>query len=245
MNVHLGPVHERVFGSRYNGAVPNVLLPGPSGLQGSLFGGGPLRLSLLESTVRHTDLDDDCRIDYVAGWIAGADELFLDLLEGLPWRSHRRWMVDHEVVEPRLSTSISEPSAPLRAMADALTDHYYRGYVAAWANLYRNGHDSVAWHGDRHRPGSLHDDVALISTGAPRTFRVRPRGGGPSLAWTLTAGDLLVMRGPVQQRFEHCVPKASSAGPRISVAFRCPSGREFDQVVNSGPSGPRRLDHRL
>ena len=234
-----------MFESQYNRSVSIGLLSHSSGLQGSLFGGGPLRLSPLKASIRHTDLDDDCRIDHVAGWVAGADDLFLQLLEALPWRSHRRWMVDHEVLEPRLSTSISKPSAPLRSMAGALTAHYRRGYVAAWANLYRNGRDGVAWHGDRHRPGSLHNDVALISTGGPRTFRIRPRGGGTSLAWTLTAGDLLVMRGPVQQRFEHCVPKMSSAGPRISVAFRCPRGREFDQIVHPGPSGPHRLDHRM
>lgn len=233
-----------MFDFRYDRTVSAALLSNSSGLQGGLFGSGPLRLSPLEPSVRHTYLDDDCRIDHVAGWMAGADDLFLDLLETLPWQSHRRWMVDHEVVEPRLSTSITEPSAPLRSMSDALTDHYRRGYVAAWANLYRNGADGVAWHGDRHRPDSLHDDVAIISTGGPRTFRIRPRGGGTSLAWTLAAGDLLVMRGPVQQRFEHCVPKASSAGPRISVVFRCPRGREFDQMVRSGPSGYHRLDRR-
>ena len=225
--------------------MPTAFLSDTTGLQGTLFGSGPLRLSPLEPSLCRTDLDDDCRIDYVAGWVHGADNLFLELLETLPWQSHHRWMIDHEVLEPRLSTSIGEPSAPLHSMADALTDYYRRGYVAAWANLYRNGDDGVAWHGDRHSPGSLHDDVALVSTGGPRTFRIRPRGGGTSLAWSLAAGDLIVMRGPVQQRFEHCVPKASSAGPRISVAFRCPVGREFDQTVRPGLSGPRRLDRRI
>ncbi len=228
----------------YAVGVSTALLPGSAGLQGSLFGGGPLRLRPLGSSVRETVLDDDCRIDHVAGWMDGADDLFLELLETLRWQSHRRWMIDHEVLEPRLSTGIIEPSAAMRAMARALTDHYGRGFVAAWANLYRDGTDSVAWHGDRHRPGSLHDDVALVSTGGPRTFRIRPQGGGSSLAWTLASGDLLVMRGPVQQRFEHCVPKVSSAGPRISIALRCPMGREFDQMVQPGPSGPRRMDRR-
>ena len=221
-----------------------TLLDGPAGLQGTLFGTGPVRLGPLGPTLVTTVLDDDCLIDHVAGWVSGADDLFLDLLDSLPWRSHRRWMIDHDVLEPRLSTGIDSPSAPMRAMADALDTHYDHKFVAAWANLYRNGDDSVAWHGDRHRPDSLHDDVALVSVGDPRTFRVRPRGGGPSTAWKLAAGDLLVMRGPVQQRFEHCVPKASTAGPRISIAFRCPMGREFDQRVQSGPFGLRRLDRR-
>ncbi|SVC26613.1 uncharacterized protein METZ01_LOCUS279467, partial [marine metagenome] len=223
---------------------PATLLGGP-GLQGSLFGSGPLRaapLGLLAHTIR---LDTDCRVDHAPGWLAGADDLFLHLLESLSWQSHYRWINDQEVLEPRLSTTIQKPSKALSKIAEELANHYERGYIAAWANLYRDGGDGVAWHGDRHRPGSLHGDVALVSVGARRTLRIRCRGGGSSQAWTLASGDLLVMRGPVQQRFEHCIPKSASAGPRISIVFRCPEGREFDQSIHSGPAGLRRYDYRL
>ncbi|MEC7778385.1 MAG: alpha-ketoglutarate-dependent dioxygenase AlkB, partial [Actinomycetota bacterium] len=104
--------------------------------------------------------------------------------------------------------------------------------VASWANLYRDGRDSVAWHGDRFRPGAIHETVALASFGGPRTLRIRPRGGGPSQPWNLASGDLLVMGGPTQHRFEHCIPKTAGSGGRISVAYRCPRGREFDQTVD-------------
>ncbi len=221
-----------------------TLLDGP-GLQGSLFGSGPLRATPLARLAQTIRLDTDCRVEHAPGWLAGADDLFLDLLESLSWQRHYRWINDHEVLEPRLSTTIQEPSKALGRIAAELTSHYGRGYVAAWANLYRDGRDGVSWHGDRHRPGSLHDDVALVSVGGRRTFRIRCRGGGSSRAWILASGDLLVMRGPVQQRFEHCIPKSASAGPRMSIVFRCPEGREFDQSIRSGPTGLRRYDRRL
>ena len=216
-----------------------------SGLQGNLFGSGPLQIAPLDTLPQTTWLDDDCRIDHVPGWLTGADDLFLNLLESLSWQGHQRWIKGRNVLEPRLSTTIREPSKALVDIAEELTRYYERGYVAAWANLYRDGDDGVAWHGDRHRPGSLHEDVALVSVGARRPFRIRSRGGGSSRDWTLASGDLLVMRGPAQQRFEHCIPKLTSAGPRISIVFRCPKGREFDQSVRLGPTGLRRYDHRL
>jgi alkylated DNA repair dioxygenase AlkB len=223
---------------------PVNLLDGP-GLQGSLFGSGPLRAAPLGSLVRTIQLDADSQVDHAPGWLAGADELFIDLLGSLSWESHYRWIKDQAVLEPRLSTTFQAPPETLGKIAGELTSHYGRGYIAAWANLYRDADDSVSWHGDRYRPGSLHQDVALVSVGGRRTFRIRRRGGGSSWAWSLASGDLLVMRGPVQQRFEHCVPKLASAGPRISIVFRCPEGREFDQTIRPGPTGLRRHERRL
>ena len=210
--------------------------------QATLFGNQPFSFGDPATDLSQTRLDDDCRILHQPAWVGGADNLFLELLEVLPWRAHRRWMFDHEVLEPRLSSSVGTPTLEMDAMANALEELTGRPFVASWANLYRDGADGVAWHGDRFRPGSSHDDVALVSLGGPRAFRIRPRGGGPSISWTLSSGDLLVMSAPVQQRFEHCVPKASVAHPRISLAFRCPRGREFDQAVVDG--GRRRVERR-
>ena len=199
--------------------------------QATLFGSLPFHLGDLVATAQRTHLDDDCWVDHAPGWVQGADDLYATIRDSLAWRSHRRWIVDSEVVEPRLSTNITEPSIALREIAHCLTDHYGVDLVASWANLYRDGRDSVAWHGDRFRPGAVHETVALASFGGPRTLRIRPRGGGPSRPWNLASGDLLVMGGPTQHRFEHCIPKTAGSGGRISVAYRCPRGREFDPAV--------------
>jgi alkylated DNA repair dioxygenase AlkB len=62
--------------------------------------------------------------------------------------------------------------------------------------------------------------VAIVSLGQPRRFLLRPRGGGRSIRYELGSGDLLVMGGTCQHTWEHSVPKARAAGPRLSVTFR-------------------------
>ena len=60
-----------------------------------------------------------------------------------------------------------------------------------------------------------------LSVGSPRPFRLRPRGGGPSLSWNLGHGDLFVMGGACQHNWEHTVPKVRvTTGPRLSITFR-------------------------
>jgi alkylated DNA repair dioxygenase AlkB len=78
----------------------------------------------------------------------------------------------------------------------------------------------VAWHRDRIPADIERPVVALVSLGAPRPFRLRPYGGGPSRLFRLGHGDLLVTGGQTQRRWEHAVPKQRGAAPRISVAFR-------------------------
>ena len=134
-------------------------------LQGTLFGTLPFGLVDVSERVRRTMLDDECWIDHVDGWVTGADDLYLELRRALNWRSHRRWIQDHEVLEPRLSTGITLPSPELCRMATMLDRHYGLGFIASWANLYRDGSDSVAWNGDRFRPGAGHETVALVSEG--------------------------------------------------------------------------------
>jgi alkylated DNA repair dioxygenase AlkB len=88
------------------------------------------------------------------------------------------------------------------------------------ANLYRDGADSVAWHGDRVARELPEAVVALVSLGAVRPFRLRPTGGGPSIGLLPGPGDLLVMGGSCQRTWQHSVPKTRASAPRISVQFR-------------------------
>jgi alkylated DNA repair dioxygenase AlkB len=126
------------------------------------------------------------------------------------------------VDEPRLTTAVRLGDAPplLRAMARALAATYGVPFNSCWCNYYRDGRDSVAWHADRE--GKLRRDplVAIVSLGGPRRFAVRPRGGGAQQPFTMQSGDLLVMGGAMQHRWEHAVPKCAHAAPRLSVTFR-------------------------
>ena len=174
-----------------------------------------------------TWLDDESWVDHLPRWMHGADLVFAELVARMPWRQREVVMYDRLLPEPRLTAWWSTEAGtdePLPVLADArqrLARHYGRPFDSIGFNLYRDGHDSVAWHSDRER--YLHEDpvVAIVSVGSPRPFQMRPRGGGSSTTWMLGQGDLLVMGGASQHRWEHAVPKvARAAGPRLSIMFR-------------------------
>jgi alkylated DNA repair dioxygenase AlkB len=188
-------------------------------------------LGPLGDLVRRTPLARGAWVDVRPGWVAGSDALFERLVADVPWYAERRQMYDRVVDVPRLLCFYGEDEPlpePLLARArDALSEHYAEGlgepFRTAGLCLYRDGGDSVAWHGDRIGRGRDEDTmVAIVSLGTPRRLLLRPRaGGGPTLRFTLGHGDLLVMGGSCQRTWEHCVPKTNRpVGPRISVQFR-------------------------
>jgi alkylated DNA repair dioxygenase AlkB len=184
----------------------------------------------LGSSVRRTVLRRGAWIDVAPGWLTGADVLFQRLADAVPWRGERRQMYDRVVDVPRLlcfyGADDALPDPVLDAARDALSDHYRaelgEEFVTAGLCLYRDGRDSVAWHGDTIGRGSSEDTmVAIVSLGTPRPLLLRPRGGGSALRHEVGHGDLIVMGGSCQRTWEHAVPKtARPVGPRISVQFR-------------------------
>ena len=160
-------------------------------------------------------------VDHVPGWVTGGDALFDQVLRAAQWKAYERPMYERIVDVPRLSATAWEGRPPvLDEMARCLGERYGVELPAISANLYRDGRDSVAWHGDRI--GRVRSDavVAILSLGSDRTLLLRPNGGGASLSFAMHSGDLVVQGGTCQRTFEHCVPKRAHAGPRISVMFR-------------------------
>jgi alkylated DNA repair dioxygenase AlkB len=190
--------------------------------------------SLFEHNERR-QLGDGAFIEIRAGWLSNAtpgEEGLLDaLLTTVPWRAERRQMYDRVVDVPRLVSfhdlTVEDPPHPLLTRLRRRLNDIYAGelgepFTTVGLCCYRNGTDSVAWHGDTIGRSSWQDTmVAIVSLGATRTFALRRRGGGPSLRLPLAHGDLLVMGGSCQRTWEHAVPKTSApAGPRVSIQFR-------------------------
>jgi alkylated DNA repair dioxygenase AlkB len=171
-------------------------------------------------------------IDVQRGWLTGSDVLFERLAARVPWRAERRRMYERTVDVPRLLCFYGEdaalPDPALDACRDALNSHYLaelgEPLVTAGLCLYRDGRDSVAWHGDTIGRGSTQDTmVAIVSLGTARPLLLRPRDGHPghTLRYNLGHGDLIVMGGSCQRTWEHAIQKtAQPTGPRISVQFR-------------------------
>ena len=200
-------------------------------LQSSLFdlaqGPGPGPLGSTGSA--RSDLGHGAWIDRYPGWLRGADELFIRLERAVGWRAERRPMYDRVVDVPRLSAFYDEgellPDSLLEAARTALNAQYAApgdSLCTAGLCLYRDGRDSVAWHGDTIGRGARHDTlVAIVSLGATRRLLLRPAHGGGTRRIDLASGDLFVMGGSFQRTWQHSVPKtARPIGPRISVQFR-------------------------
>jgi alkylated DNA repair dioxygenase AlkB len=204
-------------------------------LQGSLFDSATEpRLRPLDGGLRRIPLSDGAWIDHLPGWVDRADLLFESLVDEVAWRSEERVMYDRTVEVPRLIATYGVGAvAPHPTLTEAmarLADHYRGTPGADLATLglclYRDGADSVAWHGDTIGRGATEDTlVAIVSLGCHRRLSLRSRRrSSPSLRFELGGGDLLVMGGSCQRTWEHAVPKtARPVGPRLSVQFR-PSG---------------------
>jgi alkylated DNA repair dioxygenase AlkB len=180
--------------------------------------------------VTRTALAGGAWIDVDRNWMGGSDLLFDRLVGSVPWRAERRPMYDRVVDVPRLVAFYRGgdelPDPALARARDALDDRYREespsGFSSVGLCLYRDGRDSVAWHGDTIGRGADEDVVvAIVSLGAPRRLALRPVGEGATVRFGVGAGDLLVMGGSCQRTWEHAVPKtARPVGPRISVQFR-------------------------
>jgi len=180
--------------------------------------------------LQRTELTRGAWVDVCRGWLPRADEVFETLVREVPWRAERRQMYDRLVDVPRLvhTYMIGDelPHPVLTEARDALSEHYDpelgEPFRTAGCCYYRDGRDSVAWHGDTIGRGKTHDTlVAIVSVGDPRRLHLRPRAGGAEpIQMTMGHGDLVVMGGSCQRTWEHAVPKVAHAGPRISVQFR-------------------------
>ncbi|MFI9755693.1 alpha-ketoglutarate-dependent dioxygenase AlkB [Streptomyces collinus] len=200
-------------------------------LQGSLFDqADELRLGPLDGISR-THLGFGAWLDTLPGWLGGSDDLFERLAAEVPWRAERRTMYDSVVDVPRLLAFYGSddrlPHPVLAEARDALSAHYGEElgepFTTAGLCYYRDGRDSVAWHGDRIGRGAREDTmVAILSVGAPRDLLLRPlRGGRDTVRRPLGHGDLVVMGGSCQRTWEHAIPKSARATePRISIQFR-------------------------
>lgn len=196
-------------------------------MQLSMLGAGPSADPGRLGALQRTELGAGAWVEHLPGWLTDDLEVFDRLVRSVGWRAQSRTMYDRVVDVPRLTAWFSQPARmphPTLVRAfEALNDHYApQRFTTAGLCWYRDGRDSVAWHGDRIRHRSATTLVAIVSLGAARPLLLRPRGGGPSTSLSLGHGDLLVMGGTCQKAWEHCVPKVAHAGPRISVQFRQP-----------------------
>lgn len=207
-------------------------------VQLGLFGAEALDFDREYSAIRRVELAEGAWIDDQPGFVHGHQALFDALVRSTHFRIGEEQIYDRTVPTPRMIAGLPDdgPGHPLlEEIRQSLSARYGQTFVRVSMALYRDGRDSVAFHGDRIArtlPDAL---VATVSLGAPRRFLMRPRGGGPSQGWNLGWGDLFVMGGTAQRTWQHGIPKVATAQPRLSVMFR--PHWEYERAEEASQSG--------
>lgn len=192
--------------------------------QDSLFAEEPSTLAF--DRVERIVLDERSWLDRVPGWLPGHAELIDLLLADAPWQQRERRMYDRNVLEPRLvaawqGAELASLPDRLREVRDVVSERYGVDFDSVLVNLYRDGRDGVAWHGDTVRKRLDEAVVVTVGLGERRRFLLRPGSSGPpAVRLTSGQGDLVVMGGRAQHDWQHTVPKATRAGARMSVTMR-------------------------
>jgi len=198
-----------------------------------LFAGTTIGFDGSFSQARRVELAGGAWVEYAPGWVSGHDALFEQLERELSWKSERRHMYERVVDTPRLLAKVPHTGI-VEEMRVALSAHYGEELVRTTAALYRDGNDSVAFHGDRVARDMDQALMATVSLGQPRRFLMRPASPFEgeerrTVAFQLGWGDLLVMGGTCQRTWRHGIPKVARApGPRIALMFRPAWAASYD-----------------
>lgn len=152
-------------------------------MQCGLFGSGDPSFDASLRGIRRLPLSEGAWVEHQPSWLDGHQSVFRQLVHGVDWQHHRRMMYEREVDVPRLlarAPSEGPLAELLRAVASTLAARYGRPFPSISLAYYRDGNDSVAFHGDKLGP--LVDDsiVATLSVGEPRRFLLKPSSKRPS-----------------------------------------------------------------
>lgn len=213
----------------YDGA---LMATQPLAWQASLLGAGSPSAAVDFGGARRRELSGGAWVEHVPSCLAGADQLFADLLHRLDWQAREMPMYGQLVPQPRLSAfwSLADEAVryPLLAeLALVLGRRYGVRFKSVGANLYRDGRDSVAFHGDRHARSHGDPDVAI-----PCSRSVRPAASCSSPV--LAVPRLHTRPGPAT-----CWSWAAPASAPGSI----PSPRSPPPApASASPTGPLHLD---
>jgi alkylated DNA repair dioxygenase AlkB len=157
-----------------------------------------------------------------------SDNYYKLFLETCPWQQRQRKMWDKLIPDPRLTAYYGgEKGLPwtkeLYTVKERVEATAGVQFNRVLLNYYRDGNDSVSWHSDTLPADGVHHEIASVTFGETRLFKVRHKTDSDinQVSIPLTHGSFLLMGASMQDLYEHHVPKTKKAvGPRINLTFR-------------------------
>lgn len=167
-----------------------------------------------------------------------ADQLKDILLKTAHWEQRTQKMYDKIVLTPRLTawygdtksydtadsntTKRNEWTPELYDLKERIEKEFGYQFNGVLLNLYRDNNDSVAWHRDKESRYGKRPVIASISLGQTRNFDFRKKDHHQSkYSLPLPHGSLLIMKGDLQENWEHRIAKSSlKMQERINLTFR-------------------------
>lgn len=167
-----------------------------------------------------------------------SDRFLVSLLKEVQWKQEPIRIFGKTVMQPRLTawyaddgvnysysgiTMHSQPwTAALKEIKERIGQFSGERFNSALLNLYRDGNDSMGWHRDNEKELGKEPVIGSVSFGAARKFQFRSyKDKSDLLSLDLDHGSFLLMRGEIQDYWEHRVPKtAGNVAARINITFR-------------------------
>ncbi|MEH6442809.1 MAG: alpha-ketoglutarate-dependent dioxygenase AlkB [Oceanospirillaceae bacterium] len=183
-------------------------------------------------------IDGELGLDEQFLSIAQADQLQAQLLAELPWQHDELTVYGKSHLMPRQHCYQSEQDLAYHYSGLTLTAQAYHPKVlqlkryleastgltfnAVLINLYRDGLDKMGWHSDDETELGESPNIASISLGAQRCFKLRHKAkAAADISLELPHGSLLLMSGALQNHWQHSLPvRKKITQPRINLTFR-------------------------
>ncbi|MEY3806743.1 MAG: hypothetical protein RIR69_1555 [Actinomycetota bacterium] len=185
----------------------------------------------------YDDVLSDVAVQEQLRRVIGGRDVFMSLVNDIPWQSRTIKMFGKEHREPRMTAWFGDEGATytysgirlsplawtdtLQILREVCATRSGASFNSVLLNLYRNGHDKMGWHADDESELGREPIITSLSLGATRRFRFKHRQNKTIVECELPHGSLLVMSGLTQQCWVHEVPRQTRVTEaRINLTFR-------------------------
>ena len=159
-------------------------------------------------------------------------------MDEIHWKQEPIILFGRSIMQPRLTAMYGEPGVhyaysgidmqatpwtdTLKTILQKVSSLTDASFNIALLNLYRDGNDSMGWHRDNEKSMGGHPAIASVSLGATRDFQIRRyKEKGSVITLPLSHGSIVLMKGEMQNYWEHQVPKTKKqVSARVNITFR-------------------------